>query len=122
MGRKEELEKIVFKPGSDNEVKAAQLIDEIVFMEEQMKELRKLPFIKVNQDNPMQQKATPAQKQYKEILQQYNNSLRLLFKLTGDLGESDEESPLRKWVKSREEIINGNPPTIKNNGNVEQDR
>jgi len=104
MSRKEELEKIVFKPGSDNEIKAAQLIDEIVFMEEQMQELRKLPFIKVDKDNPMKQKATPAQKQYKETLQQYNNSLRLLFKLTGDLGDIEEESPLRKWVKSREEL------------------
>lgn len=104
MSRKEELEKIVFKPGSDNEIKAAQLIDEIVFLEEQMQELRKLPFIKVDKDNPMKQKATPAQKQYKETLQQYNNSLRLLFKLTGDLGDIEEESPLRKWVKSREEL------------------
>lgn len=104
MSRKEELEKIVFKPGSDNEIKAAQLIDEIVFLEEQMQELRKLPFIKVDKDNPMKQKATPAQKQYKETLQQYNNSLRLLFKLTGDLGDVEEESPLRKWVKSREEL------------------
>lgn len=104
MSRKEELEKIVFKPGSDNEIKAARLIDEIVFLEEQMQELRKLPFIKVDKNNPMKQKATPAQKQYKEILQQYNNSLRLLFKLTGDLGDSEEESPLRKWVKSREEL------------------
>lgn len=104
MSRKEELEKIVFKPGSDNEIKAAQLIDEIVFLEEQMQELRKLPFIKVDKGNPMKQKATPAQKQYKETLQQYNNSLRLLFKLTGDLGDIEEESPLRKWVKSREEL------------------
>lgn len=105
MTRKEELESIIFKDGNDNSIKAAQLIDEIVFLEEQMKELRKLPFIKVNPENNMQQKATPAAKQYKEILQQYNNSLRLLFRITGEMGESDEESPLRKWVKSREEMI-----------------
>lgn len=104
MSRKEELEKIVFKQGSDNEIKAVQLIEEIIFLEERMKELRKLPFIFVDQNNPMIQMATPAAKQYKEILQQYNNSMRLLFKITGDLGESEEESPLRKWVKSREEL------------------
>lgn len=106
MNRKEELEKIVFKPGSDNNIKAAQLIEEIVFLEEQMQELRKVPFIWFpdKENYPGVQMATPAQKMYKEFLQQYNNSLRLLFKLTGDLGESEEESPLRKWVKSREEL------------------
>lgn len=102
MTRRQELEKIVSKSGTDNDLKAKQLIDEIIFLEVQMQELRALPFIKVNPKNKMQQKATPAAKMYKETLQQYNNSLRLLFRLTGDMGESDEESPLRQWAKSRE--------------------
>lgn len=102
MGRKEELLQIVWKDGMNNDVKAKQLVDEIVFIEEQLVELRKLPFININPKNPMQQKTTPAAKQYKELLQQYNNSLRLLLRLSGDMGgESEEESPLRKWVKSR---------------------
>ena len=105
MSRKSDLEKIVYKDGSDNNIKAAQLIEEIIFLEDQMQGLRELPFIKVNPKNPMQQKATPAAKMYKETLQQYNNSLRLLFRLTGDMGESDEESPLRRWAKSREEVL-----------------
>ncbi len=105
MGRREDLEKIVYREGTDNEIKASNLIDEILFLEEQMQKLRKLPFIKVNPDNELQQKLTPASKQYKEILQQYNNSLRLLLRITGDLGESEEESPLRKWIKSREELL-----------------
>lgn len=105
MGRKEELLQIVCKDGMNNDVKAKQLVDEIVFIEEQLVELRKLPFININPKNPMQQKATPAAKQYKELLQQYNNSLRLLLRLSGDMGgESEEESPLRKWVKSRKEL------------------
>ena len=102
MTRRQELEKIVNKSGTDNDLKAKQLIDEIIFLEVQMQDLRELPFIKVNPKNPMQQKATPAAKMYKETLQQYNNSLRLLFRLTGDMSENDEESPLRRWVKSRE--------------------
>lgn len=105
MGRKEELLQIVWKDGMNNDVKAKQLVDEIVFIEEQLVELRKLPFININPKNPMQQKTTPAAKQYKELLQQYNNSLRLLLRLSGDMGgESEEESPLRKWVKSRKEL------------------
>ena len=104
MGRREDLEKIVFKEGSDNNIKAAQLIEEIIFLEEQMAYYRSLPQIKVHPDNPELQKATPAAKLYKESLQQYNNSLRLLFRITGDLGEVEEESPLRKWAKNREDI------------------
>jgi hypothetical protein len=104
MTRKEELLKIINKTGSQNDIKAEQLIDEIVFIEEQLQKLKKLPFISVHPKNPALQKATPASKQYKEMMQQYNNSLRLLFRLTGDLnGESEEDSPLRQWVKSRKE-------------------
>lgn len=106
MSRKEELLSLIQKSGADNDIKASQLIDEIVFIEEQLIELKKLPFINVNQKNPMQQKATPASKQYKELLQQYNNSLRLLFRLSGDLGgEPEEESPLRQWANARQELL-----------------
>ena len=104
MDRREELIRIIKKAGADNDLKAYQLIDEVVFLEERLKELKKLPFINVNPKNPMQQKATPASKQYKEMLQQYNNSLRLLFRLSGDLGvDQDEESPLRRWLRERSE-------------------
>lgn len=100
MDRKKELLELV---GDD--VKAAQLVEEIMFIEEQLVELKKMPFINVNPKNPMQQKSTPAAKQYKELLQQYNNCLRLLFRLSGDIGgEVEEESPLRKWIKSRKEL------------------
>lgn len=104
MGRKEELLKLICKNGADNDIKATQLIDEIIFIEEQLIFLKTLPFININPKNPMQQKATPAAKQYKELLQQYNNSLRLLFRLSGELGESEEESPLRQWLRSRKEL------------------
>lgn len=104
MARKEELLEIICKNDSSNMIKAEQLIDEVVFIEEQLVELKKLPFININPKNPMQQKVTPAAKQYKELLQQYNNSLRLLFRLSGDMGESEEESPLRQWIKSRKEL------------------
>lgn len=102
--RKQELINIVTKTGTDNFAKASQLIDEIVFIENKLRELRGLPFLNVHPNKPALQKATPAAKQYKEMMQQYNNSLRLLFRLTGDLGgEVEEESPLRQWAKSRNE-------------------
>lgn len=99
MDKKEELLKLV-----GHDIKTEQLVDEIVFIEDQLNYLKRLPFLNVNSNNPMQQKATPAAKQYKELLQQYNNCLRLLYRITGDLGgDAEEESPLRKWLKSRSE-------------------
>ena len=99
MNRKEELLKIINKTGADNEIKAAQLIDEIVFIEERLVELKKLPFIRVSKRNPAIQETTPASKQYKELLQQYNNCLRILFRISGEQEENEEESPLRKWAR-----------------------
>lgn len=104
MERKEELLQLICKNGSNNDIKARQLVDEIIFVEEQLVYLKTLPFININPKNPMQQKTTPAAKQYKELLQQYNNSLRLLLRMSGDIGESEEESPLRQWAKSRKEL------------------
>lgn len=101
MDRREELEKLVYKENSGNDIKASKLIEEIVYLEDQMDSLKKLPFIRVSKKNPEMQKATPAAKLYKEMLQQYNNSMRLLLRIAGDLGESEEISPLRKWVRSR---------------------
>lgn len=99
MSRKDELLKIINKSGSQNDIKAAQLIDEIIFIEERLVELKKLPFIRVSKRNPAIQETTPASKQYKELLQQYNNCLRILFRISGEQEENDEESPLRKWAR-----------------------
>lgn len=101
MSRKDELIKIITKAGKDNDIKAAQLIDEVIFLEERLVELKKLPFIRVSKKNPAVQETTPASRQYKELLQQYNNSLRLLFRLSGNMGESEETSPLRDWMRKR---------------------
>lgn len=95
MSRKDDLLKII-----DNNELFINLVDELIFIENQLVELKKLPFIKINPKNSSQQKSTPAAKLYKELLQQYNNSLKVLARATGQ-DESDEESPLRKWVKSR---------------------
>lgn len=101
--RAQELLKIIEAEDPKNRSKAIQLVEEIAFIEEQLRELKKMPFIEVNPKNPQQQRSTPAAKLYKEFLQQYNNSLKIIIRLTGD-AEGAEESPLRKWVKSREEL------------------
>lgn len=93
MDRKKELLKTI-----EYDPVLMPLIDEVVFLEGRLEELKKLPFIKVHPKDPTKQKATIAQKQYKELLQQYVNIIRVLIRATGT-DESDEESPLRKWVK-----------------------
>lgn len=96
MDRKKELLDLC----GDSNSEVTQLVDEICFMESQLIEIKKLPFYKVNPNNKLQQKVLPVAKLYKETLQQYTLSLKLFASLTGQNME-DEESPLRKWVKSR---------------------
>lgn len=73
------------------------LLEEKSFLETRLEELRKLPFIKVNPKNPVQQKTTPAGRQYKELLQQYINLIKALERLSEN---EDEISPLREWLNS----------------------
>jgi len=73
------------------------VIDEFIFLEEKLTYLKTLPFIQVNKNNPGKQRATPAAKQYKELLQQYTNILKVLQRYDKN-NENQEESPLRKWV------------------------
>ncbi|CDE12098.1 hypothetical protein [Ruminococcus sp. CAG:330] len=100
MNRKEELLKLV---NDSNRTTILPLIDKMIFLENQLEQLEKLPMIKVNPENPMQQKATPAAKLYKEFLQQYTNVVKVISRATSEENEQ-EESPLRKWVKSRSEV------------------
>lgn len=99
MNRKEELLKI-FDQVEDTKEIILPMIDDVVFLEQQLKELRKLPFIKVHPEFPDIQKPTAAAKQYKELLQQYNNCIKIL---AGILRKDaiEEESPLRTFLNSR---------------------
>ena len=104
--RKAELMRLVREHGgAEAETKAERLVDEIVFIEDQLVEVKKLPFISVNPANNMKQKSTPAARIYKELSQQYNNNLKLLLRITGDMNdEKGGESPLRAWVRGRKEL------------------
>ena len=99
MSRKDELLKI-FSEIEDTKDIIMPMIDDVVFLEEQLQDLRKLPFLRVNPKDPSQQKPTPAAKMYKELLQQYNNCIKIL---TGILRKDapEEESPLRAFLNAR---------------------
>lgn len=93
MTRKEELLNLIEETPA-----LIPLVNDMVYLEEQLDYLRSLPKIKVHPKDPSKQKTTPAAKLYKELLQQYTNILRIMMRATG-IDESEEESPLRQWVR-----------------------
>lgn len=99
MSRKEELLAVFKDVESVNDV-ITPLIDDVVFLEGKLEELRSLPFIRINPDNHSQQKATPASKMYKEFLQQYNNCIKILCSVLTK-NSAEDESPLRSFLKDR---------------------
>ena len=96
LGRKEELENI-FKNIDANEKKLIDpLIEEIIFLEDQMKYLKTLPFIRIHPSNPAKQEATKAAKLYKEFSQSYMNAIRILCSLLHKQDTSAEDELLKK--------------------------
>lgn len=98
MSRREELVKLV--PDESLEL-VSDVLDEIVFLEYQLEELKKLPFIQIHPQDATKQRSTPAAKQYKEFLQQYINCVKVIeaviYRDKRLEGDEVEESPLRKW-------------------------
>lgn len=73
------------------------LVSDMVYLEDQLEYLQTLPKIRIHPDDPSRQKATPAAKLYKELLQQYTNIVKVMLRATGS-EDIEEESPLRKWM------------------------
>lgn len=103
MSRRSELEKILFQKNEEQRVVAEKLLDEVIFLEEQMEELKQI-FDRKSKNDISGKRKLAAWKQYKEALQQYNSSLWNLQRLTGNQEGFEEDSPLRKWAKHREDI------------------
>lgn len=97
MPRTEELQKLCAELDDAAKTTTAPLIGEIVFLETRLTELKQYPFITVNPKNPAQQRPTAAAKQYKELLQQYNNCIKILLGVLGKI-ESADTSPLREYL------------------------
>lgn len=84
--------------GSEDNALVSAAVDEFLFLGEKLKELKKLPFYETKQGQPHKQRALPAAKLYKEMLQQYTNVLKVLQSYDRS-SDNAEESPLRQWVK-----------------------
>ena len=98
MERRKQLDEI-FKNVDDEEKQlVGKLIDEVVFLEQQMQELKALPFISVHPEKPNLQKVTPAAKLYKECSQSYMNAIRILLSILHKV-ESSAQDELLQMLK-----------------------
>lgn len=97
MSRSEELRRI-FKDFDETKFTVVEpLIDEAVYLEEQMRFLKKFPLIKSREyKGEIQTKVTAAGKRYREYLQTYTNIIDKLCRMLGKV-EGDEDSPLREF-------------------------
>lgn len=94
--RREQLN-FIFKDVDENEKKLIDpLLDELVDMEKQLEELRKLPMIRINPKNPAIQKKTEAAKLRKEISQSYMNAVRILCSILNKVESSAQDELLAR--------------------------
>lgn len=101
MSRRDELLKII-----GNDPRNEKMIDYVLGLEERIDQLDAndkngvAPFYCTNPNNPQQQRVNPTFKAYKELLQQYTNCYKALFK-GEEQSENKDDSPLRKWAAKR---------------------
>lgn len=101
MSRYDDLIKLV---GDDP--RNQKMVEYVVDLETRIDELiqadkaGEAPFYEVNPKRPQQQRVNATFKAYKEMLQQYTNCYKALFKVN-DVDEDKSESPLRSWAKKR---------------------
>lgn len=100
MERLKEIKDYIRKARPDEIDVLLPLAEEVVFLEGELDRLRKLPMLRVNPDNPAMQKATPASRMYKELLQQYNNCIKTIVIKTGG-GDEDTVTPLREYFANK---------------------
>ena len=92
----------IFKGIDENKQKiVSPLIDEAVFLESQLEELKKFPFIKSRTiDGVTQTKQTAAGKMYREYLQTLTNIIDKLARIYGR-EEAEELSPVEIYFKKK---------------------
>lgn len=98
MTRRDQLEEIFKNVDEGQKQLVDRLLDEVVFLEEKMIELRRLPFVNVHPTNSALQKTTPAAKLYKECSQSYMNAIRILSSILHKV-ESSAQDELMKMLE-----------------------
>lgn len=95
------------KSDPNNYILVKNTVEEMIFIEEKLKYLKTLPFIKVHKDKPELQKATPAAKQYKELMQNYLYMTKILVALINKINfeEDDAFSKFLQTVEERRNLV-----------------
>ncbi|MBR4859350.1 MAG: hypothetical protein IKU08_09240 [Clostridia bacterium] len=81
MEKPERLEELqaIFKDIDANMYKViTPLLPQVVFLEKRLEDLRGLPHLRIHPKDVARQEVTAAGKQYKELLQQYANCIKIL--------------------------------------------
>ena len=76
--RLEELQGITSKIDNEQRAVVAPLLENIVFMESRLAELRTMPHIRTHPVDKARQEITAAGKQYKETMQAYTNAIKIV--------------------------------------------
>lgn len=100
MSRKDELIAIFGDVDSNVLTIVEPMIDDLIFIEKQLIELREKPFIRCHPKDPSVQKQTPASKLYKDLLAQEKDIVRILCSQLHKGSSDDAESPLRAYLKA----------------------
>lgn len=95
------------KADPNNFILVKNTVAEMIFIEDKLEYLKTLPFIKVHKEKPELQKATPAAKQYKELMQNYLYMTKILVALINKINfeEDDAFSKFLKIVEERRNLV-----------------
>ena len=94
--RKQELQRIIESVDEEKKLVVDRLIDEMIFLEDQMTELKKHPFLSVHPFNPAASKQTAAAIQYKRWHESYANDVRILISLLKTVDSTAEDELLKR--------------------------
>lgn len=99
MDRRTQLDEIFRNVDEDERQLVDKLIGEVVYLEKQMEDLKKLPFIAIHPEKPQLQKLTPAAKLYKEYSANYANIIRILLNVLRKVESSETNALLEELAR-----------------------
>lgn len=99
MSKAEELKSFFKNVDEDKRKFAYDTIDEYCFFLDRIKELKKLPYIRVSKNNPERQELTPAAKLIKEYSQAIDNKRKTLLMILYRVENSAADELLAKLAE-----------------------
>lgn len=99
--RLESLKAIFEKVDADKAAVISPLLPQVVFIEQRLEELKKVPHLRIHPKNPARQEITAAGKQYKELMQSYLNAVKVL-QMTLSRYSVDEKDAFDEWLEQNQ--------------------